>query len=92
MPVSRASHFSPSPLSMLLSQMPTDVTDTSTRASNPRRSGAGRQVFQQQVHQVRADLPGQRAQQLLRLRHTPEGIQQETLGSVVFVPLLGGTT
>jgi protein-L-isoaspartate(D-aspartate) O-methyltransferase len=39
-----------------------------------------------------APVGGSGGQQLLRLRHTPEGIQQETLGSVVFVPLLGGTT
>ena len=39
-----------------------------------------------------APVGGSGGQQLLRLRHTPEGLQQETLGSVVFVPLLGGTT
>ena len=39
-----------------------------------------------------APVGGSGGQQLLRLRHTPEGMQQETLGAVVFVPLLGGTT
>jgi protein-L-isoaspartate(D-aspartate) O-methyltransferase len=37
-----------------------------------------------------APVGGSNAQQLLRLRATPEGLQQEVLGSVVFVPLLGG--
>jgi protein-L-isoaspartate(D-aspartate) O-methyltransferase len=37
-----------------------------------------------------APVGGSAGQQLLRLRHTEEGIKQETLGAVVFVPLLGG--
>ena len=38
-----------------------------------------------------APVGGSAGQQLLRLRRTPEGLQQEILGAVVFVPLLGGT-
>jgi protein-L-isoaspartate(D-aspartate) O-methyltransferase len=38
-----------------------------------------------------APVGGSGGQQLLRLRRTEEGVQQEVLGSVVFVPLLGGT-
>jgi protein-L-isoaspartate(D-aspartate) O-methyltransferase len=38
-----------------------------------------------------APVGGSGGQQLLRLRRTEEGVQQEMLGSVVFVPLLGGT-
>jgi protein-L-isoaspartate(D-aspartate) O-methyltransferase len=30
------------------------------------------------------------SQELLRIRHTPEGLTREVLGAVVFVPLLGG--
>jgi protein-L-isoaspartate(D-aspartate) O-methyltransferase len=40
-----------------------------------------------------APVGGSAGQQLLRLRRGADGnLQQETLGSVVFVPLLGGTT
>jgi protein-L-isoaspartate(D-aspartate) O-methyltransferase len=38
-----------------------------------------------------APVGGSGGQQLLRLRRTEEGVQQDLLGSVVFVPLLGGT-
>ena len=38
-----------------------------------------------------APIGGGMDQQLLRLRRTPEGLVQDTLGAVVFVPLLGGT-
>lgn len=38
-----------------------------------------------------APVGGSQGQQLLRLRRTPEGLVQDTLGAVVFVPLLGGT-
>lgn len=38
-----------------------------------------------------APVGGANSQQLLRVCNTGEGLQQDTLGSVVFVPLLGGT-
>jgi protein-L-isoaspartate(D-aspartate) O-methyltransferase len=38
-----------------------------------------------------APVGGPNGQQLLRMRRTDEGVKQETLGAVVFVPLLGGT-
>ena len=38
-----------------------------------------------------APVGGPNGQQLLRMRKTDEGVQQENLGAVVFVPLLGGT-
>jgi protein-L-isoaspartate(D-aspartate) O-methyltransferase len=38
-----------------------------------------------------APVGGSGGQQLLRLRKTEEGVSQEILGAVVFVPLLGGT-
>jgi protein-L-isoaspartate(D-aspartate) O-methyltransferase len=38
-----------------------------------------------------APVGGSGGQQLLRLRRTDEGVSQEILGAVVFVPLLGGT-
>lgn len=38
-----------------------------------------------------APVGGSGAQQLLRLRKSDDGVQQEILGAVVFVPLLGGT-
>lgn len=37
-----------------------------------------------------APVGGSSGQQLLRLRQTEEGLQQDNLGAVVFVPLLGG--
>ena len=39
-----------------------------------------------------APVGGSSGQQLLRLRRGENGLQQEVLGAVVFVPLLGGTT
>jgi protein-L-isoaspartate(D-aspartate) O-methyltransferase len=39
-----------------------------------------------------APVGGSSGQQLLRLRRGEEGVSQEVLGAVVFVPLLGGTT
>ena len=39
-----------------------------------------------------APVGGSGGQQLLRLHKGADGVQQETLGAVVFVPLLGGTT
>ena len=39
-----------------------------------------------------APVGGSSGQQLLRLRRGDDGVQQEVLGAVVFVPLLGGTT
>lgn len=38
-----------------------------------------------------APVGGSQGQQLLRLRKTEDGVQQDLLGGVVFVPLLGGT-
>ncbi len=38
-----------------------------------------------------APIGGGAEQQLLRLRRTPDGLTQDSLGSVLFVPLLGGT-
>ena len=39
-----------------------------------------------------APVGGSGGQHLLRLRRSEEGVSQEVLGAVVFVPLLGGTT
>jgi protein-L-isoaspartate(D-aspartate) O-methyltransferase len=39
-----------------------------------------------------APVGGSTGQQLLRQRKTAEGVQEENLGAVVFVPLLGGMT
>ena len=38
-----------------------------------------------------APVGGPNGQQLLRMRKTEDGVKQENLGAVVFVPLLGGT-
>jgi len=38
-----------------------------------------------------APVGGSSEQRLIRIRRTPEGLQQDTLGAVVFVPLLAGT-